>query len=737
WPQAPYLTKLETDANYKRMLVEALRTENLAAARVGVASHNLLDLALAIVLTDEAGGFDRVHFEMLEGMAHSVRRALLAQQQPMLLYAPACKQDEFLNAIGYLMRRLDENTGPENFLRHAFKLVPDSDDWKLLEQGFRAACETAASDEPRRRQNRLTERFDAPIAERPWNQLDGEPDTDFSLPANSTWAEQLLDGLATFAPSETAGPIPLVIDGEAVTHHATRLRDCLDPSRPGAVVARYVEADGDDVERAVAVAKYDADGWRTMSVDRRSEILGHAAVELRRSRGRLMQAALLDGGKLLTESDPEVSEAIDFVEFYRASARWWYEHFETVAAPRGVVVVAPPWNFPIAIPCGGIVAALAAGNTVIMKPASDTVLVAWELCNCLWRGGVSRRALQFVPCSGAGAGSRLAAHDDVDTVVLTGGTSTGEKMLAAKPTLRLLAETGGKNATIITALSDRELAIKHVIHSAFSHSGQKCSATSLLLLEAEIYDDPAFKHVLCDAVRSLRVGPADDLAARVGPLIRPPSGDLEVALKTLEPGETWAVMPRQIGDNPRVWSPGVKYGVTPGSFTHRTELFGPVLGVMRFETLDEAIQIVNATGYGLTSGLHSLDDREQRKWRESIRAGNLYVNRGTTGAIVLRQPFGGLGLSSMGPGMKAGGPNYVAQLLRFDDSRAKSVDSLPLIPPLAELSAALDTVGGELLGGADRARLERALESYSHWWREEFSREHDHFQLLGQDNVRR
>jgi len=462
----------------------------------------------------------------------------------------------------------------------------------------------------------------------------------------------------------------------------------------------------------VACAQADPDGWRGRSVDDRSVVLGRVAHELRRGRADLLRVAMLEGSKLLTESDPEVSEAIDFVEFYRASGRSFYELPGVDARGCGVVVVVPPWNFPIAIPCGGIAAALAAGNTVILKPASDTVLTAWQLCQCFWRAGVSRRTLQFVPCPGSGPGARLVSHPGVSAVILTGGTQTALTMLAAKPDLRLSAETGGKNATIVTAMSDRELAIKHVVHSAFSHGGQKCSATSLLLLEAEVYDDPAFKRMLCDAVQSLRVGSAHELHSRVGPLMRPPAGLLEEALKTLEPGESWALMPSRVGDNPHLWSPGVKYGVTPGSMTHLTEFFGPLLGVMRFEKLAEAIEIVNATGYGLTSAIHSLDDREIEQWKRGIRAGNLYVNRGTTGAIVLRQPFGGMGKSSVGPGLKAGGPNYVASFMEFRDV-------------------------GEFDDDAEGRRLRQAIASYDAAWRDEFSREHDHFRLLGQDNVRR
>ncbi|MFM8890527.1 MAG: aldehyde dehydrogenase family protein, partial [Planctomycetia bacterium] len=352
------------------------------------------------------------------------------------------------------------------------------------------------------------------------------------------------------------------------------------------------------------------------------------------------------------------------------------------------------------------------------------------VCQCFWRAGVSRRTLQFVPCPGSGAGKRLVSHPDVSAVILTGGTETALAMLAERPDMRLSAETGGKNATIVTAMSDRELAVKHVVHSALGHGGQKCSATSLVLLEAEVYDDPAFKRMLCDAVRSLHVGPADELHARMGPLIRPPTGALEEALKTLEPGETWAVMPARVGDNPHLWAPGVKYGVVPGSVTHRTEFFGPLLGVMRFEKLADAIAIVNATGYGLTSAIHSLDDREIDQWKRGIRAGNLYVNRGTTGAIVLRQPFGGMGRSCIGPGMKAGGPNYVACFMDFEDVPHGMATHAVEDPDLAAILSRLPT-------DAEGGRLRAALAGYDEAWREEFSREHDHFRLLGQDNVRR
>ncbi len=340
------------------------------------------------------------------------------------------------------------------------------------------------------------------------------------------------------------------------------------------------------------------------------------------------------------------------------------------------------------------------------------------------------------------AGQQLVSHDGVDAVVLTGGTETALRMLAAKPTIHLLAETGGKNATIVTALSDRDLAIKHVLHSAFSHSGQKCSATSLLILEAEVYHDAKFRDTLCDAVESLTVGSAWELPTKVGPLIRPPGGELERAVKELEPGESWAVMPRlHIDDNPHLVSPGVKWGVQPQSVTHCTEFFGPLLGVMAARNLHEAIDLVNATGYGLTSALESLDDREHRLWQEGIQAGNLYINRSTTGAIVLRQPFGGMGKSSVGPGIKAGGPNYVAPLMHFDVANDNSRESttsdlgdtgLDDLCELLRMAAARRQVSTEEVDA-----VVAAVQSYEHWMAEEFDHPHDHFLLVGEDNFRR
>ncbi|KAA5542297.1 aldehyde dehydrogenase family protein [Roseiconus nitratireducens] len=766
WPQAPYKTKLQTDANYKRMVGWALDPRHRDVLRVGIASHNLFDVAWSLITAYRQDALQRVQFEMLEGMANHQRRALFELAGNMLLYAPACRREEFLHAIGYLIRRLDENTGEENFLRHTFEIEPGSEAWSKLRAAFEESVQniSTVSDQPRRQQDRNLAPCQ-PAAPESLDAFKNEPDTDFSLRQNVRWAqEQIYDAWKDRCGSD-ATELPLYDDGRQRSWY-----ESTDPSRPGVVVCRYPMADDQDVEAAIARGRNAAEGWREMGPERRRELLRAAAQRIRERRADLMGAALADGGKTLHESDPEVSEAIDFVEFYALTATELYQRESIECAPRGLAVVVSPWNFPIAIPCGGVAASLAAGNTVILKPASDTVLPAWVICECFWQAGIPRDVLQLLPCRGGGPGQRLVSDDGVDVVILTGGTETAVAMLDDKPEMDLLAETGGKNATIVSGLSDRDLAIKHVLHSAFSHSGQKCSATSLLLLQEEVYEDPRFKELLCDAVRSLHVGSAWEADTKMGPLIRPPRGALERGLKELEHDEQWAVMPEHRGDNPQLWSPGVKWNVAAGSFTHCTELFGPVLAVMKYRHLEDAIATVNATGFGLTSGLESLDDREQSIWIDAVKAGNLYVNRSTTGAVVLRQPFGGMGKSAFGPGIKAGGPNYVIPLMDIRDAaepatagRDPSVQSPPLRgllkrlttmdvsePPMnststvnptstAKSTSTVETAGTPTRRwtAADRQRVVRAIDSIERWAEQEFTAENDPMRLIGQDNYRR
>lgn len=736
WPTAPFQTKRETDANYKRMLRFALEPDHAKALHVGVASHNLFDLAYGLVLAAARGVEACVHLEMLEGMANHQRRALLEETSDLLLYAPACRREEFVHAIGYLVRRLDENTGPDNFLRHAFRLSLDSDAWRGLEGDFVEAFEAieALPDTPRRSQDRNAPSPPPPDETMPRPAFQNEPDTDFALPQHAEWAASILDSWR-----DRHGPdaleIPLVIAGRRISEGRPSCESS-DPSRPGTVVARYRIATPDDVDDAVDCARRDPDGWRSLPARERAKILRHVAHCIRERRADLMGIALAEAGKVLLESDGEVSEAIDFCEFYASSAETLAALPGLEACAAGTVAVIPPWNFPIAIPCGGIAASLAAGNTVLLKPAPETVATAWLLCECFWAAGVGESTLQFVYGDNQDAATHLACHEGVDRVVFTGGTTTAFHLLRLDPNIPLLAETGGKNAIVVTAMADRALAIQHIVQSAFGHAGQKCSATSLLILEREVYEDEDFRSALCDAAESLPVGSAWDLRTRIGPLIRPPRGALESALKELDAGESWALRPRCLNDNPNLWSPGIKWDVRPGSPTHMTEFFGPVLGVLCARDLDEAIDLVHQTGYGLTSGLQSLDDREQEQWSRRLRAGNLYVNRGTTGAMVLRQPFGGMAKSAMGPGIQAGGPNYLVPLMRFRelaDTPTPGGDEIA-DEQIEALLVGLTQRGGH--GPDTLVRIRRAAGSYQLAMAEEFGREHDSFRLVGQDNLR-
>jgi RHH-type proline utilization regulon transcriptional repressor/proline dehydrogenase/delta 1-pyrroline-5-carboxylate dehydrogenase len=742
WPLATFDTKLEVDANYKRMVRFGMQPENIRAVKLGIASHNLFELAYARKLAEHHGVTDHVTFEMLEGMANHVRRAISEMSGEVLLYAPVATRAEFINAIAYLVRRLDENTGAENFLRHAPQLTPASPHWAKLRDGFLASCRAIAGvrSAPLRIQDRRADTCPERSGSYWSGEFRNEADTDWSLAANRQWAEAIRSRWMK-GPQDAPVAIPLVVDGAHVTAQRQPHR-CLDPSQLPAEVCVATCAMGteEDVQRAVAVAKADPDGWRQLTPRERHRVLAAVAMGLRRARGDLIGAAAANTGKLFGEADIEVSEAVDFAEYYPHSLRT-FSGIETIRCTgRGVGAVVSPWNFPIAIPCGGIIAALAAGNTVVFKPATDAVLCAWRLCQVFWEAGVSQRTLQFLPCAGGSVGRRLCSHPDVDFVILTGGTATGLAMLRDRPAMFLAAETGGKNATIVTAMADRDQAIKNVLASAFGNGGQKCSATSLLILEREVYEDAGFQRQLIDAAGSLIIGSAWEFSSRMGPLIRPPSGDLRRALTTLEPGERWALKPEPRGDNPHLWSPGVKWDVQPGSYTHMTEFFGPLLAVMPAESLSHAIELANRTGYGLTAGLESLDTREQERWRAGIRAGNLYLNRGTTGAITLRQPFGGMGRSALGPAIKAGGPNYVAQFMTFQEHAP------PRSGPLSGESALLrlaqrwrqKLAWGQLTPwAAELERTVRAMESYLYHWEQEFGRETDYFHLRGQDNLHR
>lgn len=742
WPVPTYDNKTEVDSNYKRLVIFGMEPQHAKAVHLGIASHNLFELAFAYLVADHNKVLEFVSFEMLEGMADHVRKAISDVTGGVLLYAPVVAKEDFINAIAYLIRRLDENTAPDNFLRYASHLMTDSPEWSFLKDQFFQSCQQIeqAQSVPNRQQDRNTEVFPEKMGTYHLGVFENEPDTDFSLPGNRNWAEDIRKQWKWDSKKKQIS-IPIVIAGKEIRRSRETV-DCLDPSQYNEkiVVANHALANDADIAKAVATAKADPDGWRSKSHEERHEILSKVAQELRQSRGDLIGAAAADTGKLFTESDVEVSEAIDFTEYYPHSVKQFLALDNLEAEGKGVGLVVSPWNFPIAIPCGGIVASLAAGNTVIFKPSPDSVLVAWELCQRFWKAGISKNVLQFMPYSLNDVTTNVVTLPEIDFVILTGGTKTGMTMLRDKPDLFLSAETGGKNATIVTAMADRDQALKNVVYSAFGNTGQKCSATSLLILEKEIFDEPNFKKQLVDATQSYKVGSAWDFENKIGTLIRPPSGALERALSSLEPGETWLLEPTMVDENPYIWTPGIKWGVTPGTFSHQTEFFGPVLSVLRADNLSHAIRIANQVEYGLTSAIESLDEQEQALWKSKIEAGNLYVNRGTTGAIALRQPFGGIKKSALGPGIKAGSPNYVSQFMNWKEVDFPKADLIPQNHPLLQMTNEWrQKLDGRLLDPENSGiyQTTRAIRSCLHHLDQEFSKEIDYFHLRGQDNLLR
>jgi len=725
WAQAPYETKILSDANYRRMVNYALEPKHIRSVHIGVGSHNLFDISYALLLASEKEVFEYLNFEMLEGMADHIRRIVHDLTGTVLLYCAVATKQEFHSAIAYLIRRLDENTGPENFLRHMFDLHPGSESWDVQTTFFLDGFKQlqAAPLGPNRKQNRYNPYTPIPITA----PFDNEPDTDFSLPIHVKWATEIL----TKYKDKVFAPIPLVIDGKEI-HESKPSGIGKDPSKPNHTAYTYSMANEQQAKEAVAAAKAAESSWKAKPIQEKAKILAQIAHLLRVKRADFIGVMIADGGKTIIEADTEYSEAIDFAEYYlRSMLR--YDSLEDLSfSPRGTTLVTPPWNFPISIPAGGILAALITGNCVIFKPAPEAVLCGWELAKLCWEAGVPKNVLQFINCPDDPVGSLLIKDDRINSVILTGATATAKLFLKMRPSLHLCAETGGKNALIITAMADKDLAIKDLIHSAFGHNGQKCSAASLAILEKEVYEDEKFLKQLKDAASSLKVGSAWNPQNKITPLINPPGPDLLRGLTTLEPGESWLLKPRQDPSNPSLWSPGIKLGVIRGSFTQTTELFGPVLGIMQANNVEHAIELANSTPYGLTSGIHSLDERETKKWQNSIIAGNCYINRSITGAIVQRQPFGGCKKSSFGNGSKAGGPNYLLQLMHATQKTLPK-EKAPVNTWVNKLSTFLEKFD---LSAEELGTWYVSIANYAFWW-QRFKRDYDPTKILGQDNFQR
>ncbi len=724
WELPTFNNKIDTDSNYNKMLDFILQGDNYKYIHIGIASHNIFEIAYAYTRITHANALPSFTFEMLEGMSLQCSYEL-SKIHNLILYAPVCEESHFNNAIAYLVRRLDENTSEENFMRYFFNLVVNDKNWNAQKEIFLKSLAgiPTLNNDSRRKQDRNKEQ----IAKSSYtsNSFTNESDTDFILPQNRQWAKKIAKKYQNL---ENYEAYPVIgeynINKESLASKS--IKDKIHQKEIGKVyLAREKE-----IKQALEVAKNS--NFKQKSFEDIHKILAQTAQILRERRGDLIGLAALEVGKTFIEIDAEVSEAIDFLEFYPHSLKeLQVQNPKTTFTPKGIGVSIAPWNFPIGISVGTIAAPLAAGNVVIYKPSSLSTLTGYMLAQCFYDSGIPKDALIFLPSNGSDISTHLLKDSAINFAILTGGEETAYAMLESNPTLLLSAETGGKNATIVSKFADRDSAIKNIIHSAFSNSGQKCSATSLLILEEEVYEDENFKNTLVDATNSLRVGSPFEFKNKLGALADKPNAKVLKALEELAPYEEWALKPTFIEDNPHLMTTGIKYGTKAGDFTHCNELFAPILSVIKAKDLKEAIEIANSTGYGLTAGFESLDEREWDFFHTHIQAGNIYINKPTTGAIVLRQPFGGIKKSAIGYGRKVGFYNYITQFLNITQTQAdNNLEQNLISTALQNLNLKLSKDDKEYL-----STLNLMAQSYTYHLHNEFEKAKDYVNIRGEDNL--
>ena len=467
--------------------------------------------------------------------------------------------------------------------------------------------------------------------------------------------------------------VPVIAGGERRLDPALA---SVDPGRPDRLVAHATVATRADVDEAVAAAA--ASTWSATPAADRAAILARGAGELRERRCELAALEVRECGKPWREADADVCEAIDFLEYYAWQAVTLEAGRELIQLrgernrlhyrPRGVVGVIAPWNFPIAIPAGMVAAGLATGNAVCLKPAEQSPGCALALVEALQRAGVPAGTLALLPGEGD-VGAALVTHPGVHTVAFTGSGAVGLEILrsAATPSAgqrhvkRVVAEMGGKNCIIVDADADLDDVVPAVLESAFGFAGQKCSAASRVLVHRRVAD------VLADRLRSaldtLLVGQADDFATDVPPLIEADARDrVERVVAEALAGGARAARVRRLPDGDGFFSaPTLVTGAALDAPVTRQEIFGPVVTLEAVAGVDAACDLVDAQEHALTGGLFTRNPRTIAEVARRTPVGNLYVNRGTTGAMVGRQPFGGNRLS--GTGTKAGGPDYLLQFV--------------------------------------------------------------------------
>ena len=660
WPVPVWEQKWQTDACYEAATTCLL--EQADVLRPALGSHNLRSLAHGMAVAGHLGlAKSALEIQMLYGMGDPEKRAVTESGWRLRVYMP---YGQLVPGMAYLVRRLLENSSNESFLRAGFvQHVPA----EVLLAPPRAPVPPVAATV-------------GPDPDRGGDPFHNEPLTDFADPGGRRSMRAALERFTAGLEREGAVVVPVVIDGREST--AFPRLDRHDPSDLTRLVARVSMPPAEEAIRAVDAAARGLAAWRAVAVAQRAEAVRRAAGILRRRRYEFAALQVHEVGKTWREADADVAEAIDFCEYYARGAVLLGEpravdipgeENVTGHLPRGVCAVIAPWNFPLAILAGMTTAALVTGNTVVMKPAEQASLTGLRLHEVLLEAGVSPTALQFLPGRGEDVGAALVTHPATSLVVFTGSRRVGLGINRAAAAAvaerggggmipRIIAELGGKNAIIVDDDADLDEAVVAVVHSAFGFQGQKCSACSRVIVLEHVYD--AFVAKLGPAVRSLAVGPAAEPGTRIGPLVDEEARDR--VRRAIGDGRAVAeeVVSVDVGDlGRRGWfvGPTVFTGVDPAGPLGQEEFFGPVLAVIRARDFRAAIAIANGTDYALTAGVFSRSPANLELARRDLEAGNVYLNRGITGALVARQPFGGYRMS--GIGSKAGGPDYLLQFV--------------------------------------------------------------------------
>ena len=656
WPVPVHVEKWRSDASFERC--SRFLIEHHDDLRPAFGSHNARSLAHAIAAAEEHGLPPAAYeLQTLHGMGDAIQQALVDRGQRVRVYTP---YGAILPGMAYLVRRLLENTSNDSFLKASFAGRGAVDD--LLRNPEETGMTRAVESPP---PARLVEAL-APFQ--------NEPPTDFALAGNRALMDRALADVRGRL-GQTYRPL---IAGREVEGELEPLDSC-DPSQSSRVVGRVLLGGVEHAERAVQAARAALPAWASTPAAARAEVLFKAAQIMRRDRFELAAWEVLECGKPWAEADGDVAEAIDFCEFYAremirlAQPRRRDAPGETNVishVPRGVAVVIPPWNFPLAIPCGMTVAALVSGCTLVLKPAEQSSVIAWKLAQVLLEAGVPSGVLNFLPGLGEFVGQALVNHSDVDVISFTGSREVGllinrqaaQVVPGQNHIKRVIAEMGGKNAILIDDDADLDEAVVGVLASAFGYAGQKCSACSRVVVLAGVYE--TFLARLVEAARSLAIGPASDPATMIGPVIDAAARRRVLEYQAIAAQEGRIVFQadiRALVDRGFFVGPTIVADVDPMARVAQEEIFGPILAVLKARDLDHALAIADATPYALTGGFYSRGPANIERVKREFRVGNLYINRGITGALVDRQPFGGFKLSGMGS--KAGGQEYLLEFL--------------------------------------------------------------------------